>query len=148
MCTEDCTMHEWTIYTQLCTQQLSIQHTNFTRIPTPFFLFHLQHKHNHLQTQPLTSLYHSGLPAAYQIYVWVVFSSTDLNTLFHFPLSHCLTHKNMPPSCTRTHSKHGSPYSLTRRDSIPHSKSKRLMRLLGQNEIVCHQKALLLRTPV
>lgn len=71
-------------FTQPCSNSLARTHTHHT-CPTP-----------------LLAMYLSGLPpAVYQTNVRVVFSSTGLNILFHFPLPHCLTHKCMPH--THTH---------------------------------------------
>lgn len=136
----------------------------------PFYCFFLTHthaqdhrrEHAHSHTQPHTFPSTTvAFPAVYQTNVWVVFSSTGLNILFHFPVSHCLTHKHTNTclkhtllhthtrACMQTHtpSIRCSPHALARRDSAPCSKSKRLMCLLGQNEIVCHYKALYYRTP-
>ncbi len=127
------------------------------------FLFCSQHTRDHMQTcshshththaripTPLLAMYHGGLSCclsnqcmgSFQLH-WsehiIPFPSSPLlNTQIH--ASHTQTH-------THTQSIHSSFYSLTRRDSAPHSKSKRLMCLLGQNEIVCHYKALHYRTP-
>lgn len=66
---------------------------------------HTHAHHTHTKPTPLPAMYLSGLPpAVYQTNVRVVFSSTGLNILFHFPLPHCLTHKCMPH--THTHTRH------------------------------------------
>lgn len=68
-------------------------------------LAHTEAPHTHAHT-PLPAMYLSGLPpAVYQTNVLVVFSSTGLNILFHFPLPYCLTHKCMP----HTHTLGGVP---------------------------------------
>lgn len=115
-------MHGCTIYTRFLFILHSSTHVPHIRAPSQricyFLLFfscfplHTNmiicrhaHPHWHTHTHPHTTLvpmYHGGLPAVYQIYVWVVFSSTGLNILFHFPLSHCLTHKHALN--THTHS--------------------------------------------
>lgn len=158
-------MHGCTVYTLpllICGLAHTQTHTFSKEFPFSFSIsfpthtwlyadmFPLAHTHRHTYPQLFWLCTMVAFPAVYQTNVWVVFSSTGLNILFHFPLPHCLTHKYPPihhthHTCTHAHAP--SSYSLTRRNSAPHSKSKRLMCLLGQNEIVCHYKALHYRTP-
>lgn len=105
---------------------------------------------SHTFTQPHSqSCTTEAFPAVYQTNVWVVFSSSGLNILFHFPLSHCLTHKhtNMCPGLAHTMPTQCSLHALAKRDSDPCSTSKRLMFFLGRNKILCHYKVLHYRTP-
>lgn len=117
-------MHGCAVYTLslliLWISTHSRKHTrahNLRGIPIFFFLFGSRRTQNFMQTCS-NSLAHTqthtcphlfqlctlvAFPAVYQTNVWVVFSSTGLNILFHFPLPHCLTHKYMPHTHTETH---------------------------------------------
>ena len=136
---------------QTCSQAVSPPHTH-TRTHTPFL-----------------ALYHRGLSCCLSNQCMGSFQlqwSEHFIPFLSFPLLNTQTHKYMPKTYahreTRAHSHththtdthpHGQCpfrvflYARKRRGSDPRSISKRLMCLLGQNEILCHYKVLRYRTP-
>lgn len=109
----------------------------------------LMHTHEHT---PILAMHHGGLPyclSNQRIGSFQLHWSEHIIPFPSSPLLNTKTHKSMIHTCIcackNTHTQ--STYSLTRRASAPHCKSKRLMWLLRPNEIVCHYKALHYRTP-
>lgn len=132
-------------------------HTNTTVLPLSF-LFCCRHTRMWLYADPLTvseahtplAMFHGGLPCCLSNQRMGRFQLHWSEHSIPFPSSPLLntqTHKYM--TYRRMHTPAHAPpsRSLTRRAPTPHSKSKRLMWFLGQNEIVCHYKALHYRTP-
>lgn len=132
-------------------------HTNVTVLPLSF-LFCCRHTRMWLYADTLTvseahtplAMFHGGLPCCLSNQRMGRFQLHWSEHSIPFPSSPLLntqTHKYM--TYRRMHTPAHAPpsHSLARRAPAPHSKSKRLMWFLGQNEIVRHYKALHYRTP-
>lgn len=102
----------------------------------------------------LQAMYHSGLSCCLSNQCM---GSFQLQWSEHFipfhssPLPSTQTLQYMPETLTNTHTHNVrsvfSPHALNRRDTDLPSISKRLMCLLGQNEILCHYKVIRYTTP-